>query len=75
MVPIRKRLNDWNSEGYKELFMMLYESLKYSPPAAISLCFLSQQYQLALKIINTLTGKYEISNNVLMGLCKLVSLI
>lgn len=58
MVSIRKELNNWSTPRYKEFFMMIYESLKYSPPAAISLCLLSQQYQLALKIINTLNGKY-----------------
>jgi vacuole morphology and inheritance protein 14 len=75
MVEIRKKLNNWEAAEYKELFTMLYQSLRYSPPAAISLCLLSQQYQLALQIINTLNGKYEISSNVLMGLCKLVSLL
>lgn len=58
MVSIRKELNSWSTPRFKEYFMMIYGSFKYSPPAAISLCLLSQQYQLALRIINTLNGKY-----------------
>jgi hypothetical protein len=51
----------------------MFRILKYNPGAAISLCLLSNQYELAYKIIKTLTGKNEISCKVLMGLCKLVS--
>ena len=54
---------------------MLYETFKYNPPAAISLCLLAEQYELALMIVNTLSGKFEISPKILMDLCKLVNLI
>lgn len=50
----------------------MFKILKYNPPAVISLCFLSDQYELAFKIIKTLTGKRELSSKVLIGLCRLV---
>lgn len=75
MINIRKSLTQWSDSTYPELFIMLFNALKFNPPAVISLCLLSQQYELANQIINTLIGKYEISPGVLIGLCKLVSLM
>jgi len=75
MVNIRKNLNKWDTPEFVKLFTMFFNCLKLNPPAVISLCFISQQYELSFKIINTLIGKYEINSVVLMGLCKLVNLL
>ena len=73
LLRVRKFLQEWNTENYEFYFTKMFRILKYNPSAVISLCLLSNQYELAYKIIKTLTGKYEITSKVLLGLCKLVS--
>jgi hypothetical protein len=73
MKTVRYFLTNWAAPNYVLYYLRMFKILKYNPPAALSLCFLSEQYELAFKIIGTLTGKREINSKVLLGLCKLVS--
>lgn len=72
MLGVRKFLTNWAAPDYALYYLRMFKILKYNPPAAISLCLLSDQYELAFKIITTLTGKRELSSKVLIGLCRLV---
>ena len=57
MKQVRYFLTNWSDPNYVQDFQRMFKVLKYNPPAAISLCFLSNQYELAFRIIDTLTGK------------------
>lgn len=57
MRELRKFMVNWAAPGYCSYFHRMFKILKYNPPAVISLCFLSDQFELAYKIISTLTGK------------------
>lgn len=72
MRELRKLIQQWQNPEYPSYFHRMFQILKYNPPAAISLCLLSNQFQLALHIVTTLTGKKEISPKVLLGLSRLV---
>ncbi len=58
LFTVRKFLQEWSKEKYLFYFAKMFRILKYNPSAVISLCLLSNQYELAYKIIKTLTGKY-----------------
>ena len=73
LLRVRKFLTDWANAKYVVYFMRMFRILKHNPGAAVALCLLSAQYELACKLIKTLTGKNEISCKVLMGLSKLAS--
>ena len=57
MKMVRYFLTNWAAPTYLLYYLKMFKILKYNPPAVLSLCFLSAQYELANKIIGTLTGK------------------
>ncbi len=75
MLRMRKKLQNKNEPEHKEFFMILFNAFRYNPAAATSLCFMSQEYELAYRILNTFGLEFEISQNVLLGFCKLASMI
>lgn len=53
MLRMRKKLQNKNEPEHIEFFMILFNAFRYNPAAATSLCFMSQEYELAYKILNT----------------------
>ena len=72
MLKVRRKLYDNDDSDF---FLTLFAAFKYNPAAATSLCLLSQEYELAYKIISSLGREVDIDQNILSGFCKLASLI
>ena len=55
--------------------MVLFHAFKCNPAALTSLCLLARQYRLAYEVILTFAHEFEINQKVMMGFCKLASLL
>jgi vacuole morphology and inheritance protein 14 len=75
MLRMRKKLQNKDELEHKEFFMILFNAFRYNPAAVTSLCFMSQEYELAYRILNSFGVEFEISHNILIGFCKLASMI
>lgn len=75
MNGMRKKLQNMAQADYAENFIVLFQAFKYSPAAATSLCLLSKQYQLAYLLLTSFSTQLEISQKVLVDLCRLASLL
>lgn len=75
MLRMRRKLQDKTDPDYADNFMVLFQAFKCNPAALVSLCLLSRQYLLAYRILLTFAHECEITQKVMMGLCKLASLL
>lgn len=74
LYELRNQLKDLATQESCELFSCLYKSWCHSPVATISLCFLTQNYSHASKLLPTF-GSLEITVDFLNEIDKLIQLI
>lgn len=75
MYRMRKKLQLTNEGDHAETFHVLFHAFKHNPAALTSLCLLSRQYRLAYQVLLTFASEFEITQKVMMGFCKLASLL
>ena len=73
LYEVRKTLSECNNSGYLPLFTQLYGTLRFSSAAVVSLCLLGHQFQLARRILLTLTNHPQLPTPILIDLTKLVT--
>lgn len=75
MLKMRRKLQDRADPDYADTFMVLFQAFKVNPAALVALCLLSRQYLLAYRVLLTFAHDCEINQKVMMGFCKLASLL
>ena len=71
MQKVRRKLQ--NHEDL-EFFNILFSAFKYNPAASVSLCLLSQEYELAYRIVITMGNQVQINQSILASFCKLATI-
>lgn len=74
LFELRLQLKELQTEESRSLFCCLYHSWCHSPVATVSLCFLTQNYEHACKLLQ-LFGDLEVTVDFLTEIDKLVQLI
>lgn len=74
LYELRSQLKDLKTPESCSLFTCLYKSWCHGPVAAVSLCYLTQNYQHACDLLETF-GDLEITKEFLIELDKLIQLI
>ncbi|XP_067131092.1 protein VAC14 homolog isoform X2 [Centruroides vittatus] len=74
LFELRFQLKELQTEESRSLFCCLYRSWCHSPVATVSLCFLTQNYEHACKLLQ-LFGDLEVTVDFLTEIDKLVQLI
>jgi vacuole morphology and inheritance protein 14 len=69
---VRQKLR--KAKENKELFEIFFKTFSYNPVSTLTLCYLSEQYELAYNIIISFTPKF-ITTSLLTKLCKLINLL
>lgn len=73
-LSLRKKLRRLDIEENKQLFKILFKAFSYNPVCLLCLCFVSEEYKLARKILEEYFGEVELSGDVIVELCKIVNM-
>lgn len=74
LFPLRAELRNKDTESSNKLFILLYRCWSHNPVSALSLCFLTEHYPLAKKLVHHM-GELEITATLLSQIDKLVQML
>ncbi|KAI6656505.1 Protein VAC14-like [Oopsacas minuta] len=74
LFPLRAELRNKEMDSSNKLFILLYRCWSHNPVAALALCFLTEHYPLAKKLVHHM-GELEITATLLSQIDKLVQML